>query len=145
MLPLPDDPGAGDMPAADARPVPSSCSTGRRRNSGERPRRARRAIRTASSSRRRAPPAVELRGLTKRYGRKAALDGVELTVPVGAIFGFLGPNGAGKTTTLRILGGLARPTAGSAAVLGHDVRERGQRGPRRRSAFCPTCRASTSG
>ena len=67
------------------------------------------------------PPAVELRGLTKRYGRKAALDGVELTVPAGAIFGFLGPNGAGKTTTLRILGGLARPTAGSAAVLGHDV------------------------
>jgi ABC-2 type transport system ATP-binding protein len=67
------------------------------------------------------PPAVELHGLTKRYGRKAALDGVELTVPVGAVFGFLGPNGAGKTTTLRILGGLARPTAGSAAVLGHDV------------------------
>ncbi len=67
------------------------------------------------------PAAVELRGLTKRYGRKAALDGVELTVPVGAIFGFLGPNGAGKTTTLRILGGLARPTAGSALVLGHDV------------------------
>ena len=66
-------------------------------------------------------PAVELHGLTKRYGRKAALDGVELTVPAGSIFGFLGPNGAGKTTTLRILGGLARPTAGRAAVLGHDV------------------------
>ncbi len=69
----------------------------------------------------RRPAAVELRGLTKRYGRKAALDGVELTVPAGSIFGFLGPNGAGKTTTLRILGGLARPTAGHAAVLGHDV------------------------
>ena len=67
------------------------------------------------------PVAVELRGLTKLYGRHAALDGVDLTVPAGAIFGFLGPNGAGKTTTLRILGGLARPSAGSAAVLGHDV------------------------
>ena len=68
-----------------------------------------------------APVAVELRGLTKLYGRHAALDGVDLTVPAGAIFGFLGPNGAGKTTTLRILGGLARPSAGSATVLGHDV------------------------
>ena len=68
------------------------------------------------------PPAVELHGLTKRYRRTMALDGVELTVPAGSIFGFLGPNGAGKTTTLRILGGLARPTAGSAVVLGHDVR-----------------------
>jgi ABC-2 type transport system ATP-binding protein len=68
-----------------------------------------------------ASAAVELRGLTKLYGRKAALDGVDLTVASGAIFGFLGPNGAGKTTTLRILAGLARPTAGSAAVLGRDV------------------------
>ncbi len=68
------------------------------------------------------PPAVELHGLAKRYRRTMALDGVELTVPAGSIFGFLGPNGAGKTTTLRILGGLARPTAGSAVVLGHDVR-----------------------
>jgi ABC-2 type transport system ATP-binding protein len=68
-----------------------------------------------------APAAVELRGLTKVYGRHAALDGVDLTVPTGSIFGFLGPNGAGKTTTLRILGGLARPSAGSAAVLGRDV------------------------
>jgi ABC-2 type transport system ATP-binding protein len=68
-----------------------------------------------------AAPAVELRGLRKQYGRKAALDGVDLTVPAGSVFGFLGPNGAGKTTTLRILGGLARPTAGTAHVLGHDV------------------------
>jgi ABC-2 type transport system ATP-binding protein len=68
-----------------------------------------------------AAPAVELRGLKKLYGRRAALDGVDLTVPPGSVFGFLGPNGAGKTTTLRILGGLARPSAGSAHVLGHDV------------------------
>ena len=68
----------------------------------------RRASRTASSRRR--APAVELHGLTKRYGRTAALDRVDLAVPVGSVFGFC-PNGAGKTTTLRILGGLARPTA----------------------------------
>ena len=65
--------------------------------------------------------AVELQGLSKRYGRTAALDRVDLAVPVGSVFGFLGPNGAGKTTTLRILGGLARPSSGSARVFGHDV------------------------
>jgi len=68
-----------------------------------------------------APPAVELHRLTKRYGRRLALDAVDLTVPEGSIFGFLGPNGAGKTTTLRILGGLAHATSGGAAVLGRDV------------------------
>jgi len=65
--------------------------------------------------------AVELRGLTKVYGDVRALDGVDLSVPTGSVFGFLGPNGAGKTTTLRILTGLARPTAGVARVLGTDV------------------------
>jgi len=65
--------------------------------------------------------AVELRGLTKVYGTVRALDGVDLAVPQGAVFGFLGPNGAGKTTTLRILAGLARPTSGNARVLGCDV------------------------
>lgn len=65
--------------------------------------------------------AVELRGLTKVYGDVRALDGVDLGVPAGSVFGFLGPNGAGKTTTLRILTGLARPTAGVARVLGTDV------------------------
>jgi len=65
--------------------------------------------------------AVELRGLTKVYGDVRALDRVDLTVPEGSVFGFLGPNGAGKTTTLRILTGLARPTAGVAQVLGTDV------------------------
>ena len=66
-------------------------------------------------------PAIELRGLTKRFGRTLALDHVDLVVPPGLVFGFLGRNGAGKTTTLRILGGLARPTAGTAHVLGYDV------------------------
>ena len=67
------------------------------------------------------PPAIELRGLTKRYGNTLALDHVDLAVRPGVVFGFLGRNGAGKTTALRILSGLARPTAGTAHVLGHDV------------------------
>jgi ABC-2 type transport system ATP-binding protein len=66
-------------------------------------------------------PAIELRGLTKRFGDTLALDGVDLVVRTGVVFGFLGRNGAGKTTALRILSGLARPTAGTASVLGHDV------------------------
>jgi ABC-2 type transport system ATP-binding protein len=65
--------------------------------------------------------AIQLQGLTKAYGNVRALDRVDLEVPQGTVFGFLGPNGAGKTTTLRILAGLARPTAGRATVLGHDV------------------------
>ena len=69
------------------------------------------------------PPAaaVTIAGLTKVYSKAHALDGVDLVVPEGSVFGFLGPNGAGKTTTLRILAGLARPTAGSATVFGHDT------------------------
>ncbi len=65
--------------------------------------------------------AIEIDGLTKVYGTHRALDGVELEVPEGSVFGFLGPNGAGKTTTLRVLTGLADPSSGSARVLGHDV------------------------
>lgn len=66
-------------------------------------------------------PAIALHDLAKHYGPVRALDGVSLDVPSGSVFGFLGPNGAGKTTTLRILTGLARPSSGSARVLGHDV------------------------
>ena len=68
-----------------------------------------------------AEPAVRIAGLTKVYKEAHALDGVDLVVPEGSVFGFLGPNGAGKTTTLRILSGLARPTEGTATVFGHDV------------------------
>ncbi|MBP2352280.1 ABC-type multidrug transport system ATPase subunit [Kribbella aluminosa] len=61
---------------------------------------------------------VEVSGLTKRYGDTLAVDGVDLTVLPGEVYGFLGPNGAGKTTTLRILTGLIAPTSGSVRVLG---------------------------
>ena len=68
-------------------------------------------------------PAIEISGLTKAFGATKALDGVDLAVPEGSVFGFLGPNGAGKTTTLRILTGMARATSGSARIFGRDVSE----------------------
>ena len=69
-----------------------------------------------------AAPAIAARGLSKRFGDVVALDGLDLTVPAGSVFGLLGPNGAGKTTTLRLLLGLAHPTAGDATVAGVDIR-----------------------
>jgi ABC-2 type transport system ATP-binding protein len=70
-------------------------------------------------------PAIEVEGLDKRFGEVHAVRGVDFTVAVGEVFGFLGPNGAGKTTTINMLCTLAKPTAGSARVAGHDVvRER---------------------
>jgi ABC-2 type transport system ATP-binding protein len=65
--------------------------------------------------------AIETRGLGKRFGARAALDGVDLEVPRGVAFGFLGANGAGKTTLIRLLLGLANPTAGTMRLLGHDL------------------------
>ena len=62
--------------------------------------------------------ALSTYGLTKRYGKATAVDGVNITVRHGEIYGFLGPNGAGKTTTLRMVLGLVRPSAGTAEVLG---------------------------
>jgi ABC-2 type transport system ATP-binding protein len=64
---------------------------------------------------------VRLVGLTKDYGRHRALDGVDLTIGAGEVFGYLGPNGAGKTTTIRLLMGLLRPTKGRAEVFGLDA------------------------
>ena len=58
--------------------------------------------------------AISTAGLTKHYPGVQALTDLSLEVPAGSIYGFLGPNGAGKSTTLKILGGLIRPTAGSA-------------------------------
>ena len=66
-------------------------------------------------------PAIEATGITKQFGAILALDRLDLVVPRGSIFGLLGPNGAGKTTTIRILTGLARPTAGRASVAGVEV------------------------
>src|SRR5262250_1227762 len=60
-------------------------------------------------------------GLVKRFGETRALNGVDLAVPAGTVFGLLGPNGAGKTTTVRILATLLTPDAGRATVAGHDV------------------------
>jgi ABC-2 type transport system ATP-binding protein len=65
--------------------------------------------------------AVETSGLVKVFGQTQAVDGVDLAVQKGSVYGILGPNGAGKTTTLRILATLLRPDAGTARVLGHDV------------------------
>ena len=65
--------------------------------------------------------AIELRGVTKRFGDVTALDGLDLSVEEGEIFGYLGPNGAGKSTTIDILLDFVRPTAGEARVLGLDA------------------------
>jgi len=64
---------------------------------------------------------IVFEGLTKKFGSKTAVDGLNFAVPKGAIFGFLGPNGAGKTTTLRMLMGLMQPTSGKAFIEGLDV------------------------
>ncbi|GHF27299.1 ABC transporter ATP-binding protein [Streptomyces fumanus] len=69
-----------------------------------------------------APAVIETRGLTKRYrGGQLAVDGLDLSVPAGSVFGFLGPNGSGKTTTIRMLMGLIEPTSGTARVLGRPM------------------------
>jgi len=67
------------------------------------------------------PLAIEATGLVKSYGETQAVDGVDLAVRPGSVYGVLGPNGAGKTTTIRMLATLIRPDAGSARVFGHDV------------------------
>src|SRR4051794_18516228 len=63
---------------------------------------------------------VEVRGLVKRYGEITAVDGVDLTIDAGDVYGYLGPNGAGKTTSLRMMLGLIRPTAGTVRLFGRD-------------------------
>jgi ABC-2 type transport system ATP-binding protein len=70
---------------------------------------------------------VEARGLIKRYGDLSAVDGVDLTVERGDVYGYLGPNGAGKTTSLRMLLGLIRPTEGVALLFGRDPLVQGRR------------------
>jgi ABC-type multidrug transport system fused ATPase/permease subunit len=65
--------------------------------------------------------AVEVRGLTKRFGTRTAVDAVDLLVPRGSAFGYLGPNGAGKTTLIRVLLGLTRADSGTISLLGRPV------------------------
>ncbi len=65
--------------------------------------------------------AIELRGLTKRYGSFTAVEDVSLEVPAGQVFGLLGPNGAGKTTTIKMMAGLVTPTEGTARLGGYDI------------------------
>jgi ABC-2 type transport system ATP-binding protein len=65
--------------------------------------------------------AIEAHGLTRRFGSLVAVDGAELAIPRGRIYGFLGPNGSGKSTTIRMLCGLIRPTSGTIRVLGLDI------------------------
>jgi ABC-2 type transport system ATP-binding protein len=67
------------------------------------------------------PLAIEANGLVKSFGDTRAVDGVDLTVRTGSVYGVLGPNGAGKTTTIRMLATLLTPDAGSGRVLGHDI------------------------
>ena len=74
--------------------------------------------------------AIETQGLSKHFGPHRAVDGINLTISPGSIFGFLGPNGAGKTTTIRMLLGLIRPTSGSGRILGFDIMHE-------RAAFLP--------
>jgi len=70
------------------------------------------------------PPAIEIRGLTQRFGENVAVDSIDLSVGAGECFGLLGPNGAGKTTTIRVLVTLLPVQAGEVAVFGLDVRRR---------------------
>lgn len=81
-------------------------------------------------------PAIATTGLTKRFGDFTAVDGLDLTVGTGEIFGFLGPNGSGKSTTIRMLLDQLRPTSGSARVLGRDSRV-DSLGIRRRIGYLP--------
>ena len=79
---------------------------------------------------------IRCTGVSKRFGRVVALDGLDLTVPRGSVVGYLGPNGAGKSTTIRILLDLARPDAGEVTVLGVDPR-RGGAESRRAIGYLP--------
>ncbi|QDX41209.1 ABC transporter ATP-binding protein [Salarchaeum sp. JOR-1] len=69
-------------------------------------------------------PAIDATGLTKRYGDETAVDGLDLSIPQGTVYGFLGPNGAGKTTTMRMLTTLTKPTHGTASVAGASIDDR---------------------
>ena len=81
-------------------------------------------------------PAIRTEGLSKRYGRISALTGLDLEIGRGEVVGYLGPNGAGKTTTIRLLLGLAKPSAGRAEIFGLDC-QRQTVAAHRRIAYVP--------
>ena len=70
------------------------------------------------------PPAIQATGLTKQFGSTTVVDGIDLAVDSGTVYGFLGPNGAGKTTTMRMLTTLTKPTDGEAEIMGAPVSDR---------------------
>ncbi|MEE4380616.1 MAG: ABC transporter ATP-binding protein [Pseudomonadales bacterium] len=80
----------------------------------------------ASRNAARAPPAVAVSGLTRRFGDLVAVDGLDLEIPGASIYGFLGPNGSGKSTAIRMLCGLLRPDAGRIRVLGLEIPRRAE-------------------
>lgn len=83
-------------------------------------------IMKARSKQQRTPEwAIEARGLVKVFGKQRAVDGVDLAIPKGTVYGFLGPNGAGKTTTIRMLATLLKPDEGQARIFGHDLAKEG--------------------
>ena len=72
-------------------------------------------------------PVIETQDLTRRFGSLLAVEGLDLAIHPGEIFGIVGPDGAGKTTSLRLLAGLLKITRGSASVLGRDLRKQAER------------------
>jgi len=79
---------------------------------------------------------IELQGVTRRYGKKVAVDALDLTVPPGELFAFLGPNGAGKTTSIKMMVGLLQPTKGHIEICGFDV-VRNSRDANLRTGYVP--------
>jgi ABC-2 type transport system ATP-binding protein len=79
---------------------------------------------------------ITLKNLTKKFGRTLAVDGINLTVARGEIFGFIGPNGAGKTTTIRIMGGILAPTEGTVIIDGVDIAREPEKA-KRKIGFIP--------
>ena len=82
------------------------------------------------------PPVIQARGLVKRFGSRAAVDGIDFEVRRGEAFGFLGPNGAGKSSTMRMLGCVSQPSEGTLRILGMDPRRQGS-AIRARLGVCP--------
>jgi len=115
------DPGAAKKPAGAARKPANKGATARKPPAKKPAARKPVPVAPVEPPKPPAPVVLEVTGLRKRFGRTIAVDGIDLVVRKGAIFGFVGPNGAGKTTTLSMITGLLRPDAGSVVVGEADV------------------------